>query len=238
MIKKIADPSVDWRKIFELKCVVCKSVQRCQLVCPKPIGNSLKLTNTYYPVDGMSKVLIFIRHAQAQNNACNGNRNNIPVDPYLTPKGIEQCAHLNRYFSSLIGNGIELILTSTMNRTLQTACLCFKSLINNNSNNNDNSNNNNMNNNNNNNTNNSNVKWIALECLRERMSIHFNRRTKINDKKSKFGHIDFSNCLSNDDIYFDKERQNESFESMNERAWQFYMYLIKRPEKKIVIVCI
>eukprot|EP01084_Bolivina_argentea_P149881 261766_1 len=84
----------------------------------------------------------------------------------------------------------------------------------------------------------SDVPFIALECLRERLSPTFNRREKISTKRDKyktFG-IDFGECKVDDDEYFDKEKKDEKYEDMNKRAWQFYTYLIKRQEQNIAIV--
>ena len=81
------------------------------------------------------------------------------------------------------------------------------------------------------------VPWIALECLRERMSPHFNRRETISVKQKKYEWIDFSECQTeNDDLFDNIYQSSETYEQMNERALQFYTYLMTRKEKVIAVV--
>ena len=206
----LADPDVNWYQVFELKCVVCNIIQRVQLLGPNPC-NQLSLKKNYYPNDNMFKTLIFIRHGEAENNIRPSDPN--LRDPNLTQRGRQQCKHLMQYFGSLIS--IQCILSSSMNRCIQTAAIGIykKERM-------------------------KEVPFITLECLRERLSPMFNRRELISVKKEKYKllDIDWKECLMDDDVYFDQEKKGEKYEDMNKRAWQFYKYLIKRPEQNIAIV--
>ncbi len=79
------------------------------------------------------------------------------------------------------------------------------------------------------------VPWIGLEILRERLAPSFNRREKTSAKRKKHPHVDFSGCTEEDEL-FDVTRKAESFDAMNERAWQFWKFVVKRPEKCIAVV--
>ncbi|ETO20950.1 hypothetical protein RFI_16255, partial [Reticulomyxa filosa] len=131
----LADPDINWHQIFELKCAICQSVQRVQLIGPGicqhiaihsissppfiPSNPPFSQEKTYL------KTLLFIRHGQAMNNV----RPTDPAlfDPFLTEKGKFQCLQLKEQLTQYMR--FNLVLVSTMNRTLQTAALTVEDRV-------------------------------------------------------------------------------------------------------------
>jgi broad specificity phosphatase PhoE len=75
----------------------------------------------------MPPTLLLIRHAQALHNVASDWSIH---DPPLSELGEEQCKELQQSLkSSDIGNQVELIVVSSMRRTLQTAAIGLEWLI-------------------------------------------------------------------------------------------------------------
>jgi broad specificity phosphatase PhoE len=75
----------------------------------------------------MPPTLLLIRHAQALHNVASDWSIH---DPPLSELGEEQCKELQKSLkSSDIGNQVELIVVSSMRRTLQTAAIGLEWLI-------------------------------------------------------------------------------------------------------------
>jgi hypothetical protein len=75
--------------------------------------------------DIMPPIVHCVRHAQGVHNLSHANHN-LP-DPELTPLGEEQARELGAKFHSL--ENIELIVSSPLRRTIQTALLAFASQV-------------------------------------------------------------------------------------------------------------
>lgn len=75
--------------------------------------------------------IVIVRHAEAFHNLPRGNGDNIR-DPYLTPRGIEQCRDLSRRLPEVFGDLTKSnlrIFSSPMKRTLYSAYFTFKELL-------------------------------------------------------------------------------------------------------------
>lgn len=84
----------------------------------------LAITNA--SISTMSPKIHLVRHAQGFHNLCNANTN--IHDPLLTPKGLEQCAELQKDFPH--HQGVDLIVSSPIRRTISTSLLSFGNTIN------------------------------------------------------------------------------------------------------------
>lgn len=73
----------------------------------------------------MSPIVHFVRHAQGVHNLSYANHH--LLDPELTPLGEEQARALGARFPVL--ENIQLILSSPLRRTIQTALLAFPSQV-------------------------------------------------------------------------------------------------------------
>jgi Fructose-2,6-bisphosphatase len=73
----------------------------------------------------MSPIVHFVRHAQGVHNLSHANHH--LLDPELTPLGEEQARALGVGFPAL--ENIQLILSSPLRRTIQTALLAFSSQV-------------------------------------------------------------------------------------------------------------
>jgi broad specificity phosphatase PhoE len=69
----------------------------------------------------MAPKIHLVRHAQGLHNLCNENTK--IHDPDLTPLGEQQCAELQKHFPH--HQGVDLIVSSPIRRTLYTALLSF-----------------------------------------------------------------------------------------------------------------
>lgn len=73
----------------------------------------------------MSPIVHFVRHAQGVHNLSHSNHH--LLDPELTPLGEKQARALGATFPAL--ENIQLILSSPLRRTIQTALLAFPSQV-------------------------------------------------------------------------------------------------------------
>jgi broad specificity phosphatase PhoE len=165
------------------------------------------------------------------------------VDAILTELGQQQCMQLHRHLVSddadnlvdaVVTNGgehhgassrkhnyrvkhhladVDLLVTSPLRRTLQTATLSFKHLQ-------------------------SIVPWIALESIRETTGQHpCDRRLPTSHHKENFPHVNFEHITEeNDVIYPLYTTSREPAEDVAKRAIDFLSWLSNREEHSIIVV--
>lgn len=175
------------------------------------------------PNDGR-KVLHLVRHAQGFHNV-DGSvmRTEAGLDARLTPEGASQCAALQALTQSLRP---ELIVSSPLTRTLQTAQLSFgpqRAL--------------------------SRAPMIALESVRETVNFLCDARRDRSVLASEFTDVDFSGCPDDADplwrryekvhgtqAEYSGHRESDDLPNIATRARSAFAWLAARPEKEIVIV--
>lgn len=170
------------------------------------------------------KLLHFVRHAEGTHNL---NRLTIkePVahDAKLTATGVRQCAQLQRASADLRP---ELVVTSPLTRTCQTAELCFGPQIAA-----------------------AGAKLVALESVRETVNYMCDGRRPLSQIAAEHPAVDFSCCPHDrDEIwaryvakYGDHEahrhlRETADLGALASRALDAVEWLGARPEKEIVVV--
>jgi broad specificity phosphatase PhoE len=162
----------------------------------------------------MNKTLYLIRHGQAKHNelflkigtdAFYGDEN---IDTKLTEEGHVQSKELGDTWINK--NDIELILTSTQSRCLQTTMNIFRD---------------------------TDIPIFALECLREYpLGSHTcNKRSDKYILEEIYKKINFDDLLSDKDQLWRPDRV-ETIEELDERILLFKEYLKLIPQTKIAIV--
>ena len=170
--------------------------------------------------DDTVKVIHFIRHAQGHHNvAGEANYPDYELEDYedseLSPLGLEQCEEAASLYESVMAN-VSLIVVSMMRRCMQTATNCFPSLIHKKES----------------------VLWLANEDCREQTGSHpCDRRHSLSAYKISYPHIDFCDIIhENDPLYWKYGNDTrEPVDDVLNRCEIFLKWLIKRPEKEIVI---
>ena len=131
-------------------------------------------------------------------------------DACLTQLGIDQCIELSKKTTDIINNA-ELLLVSPLRRTIQTATYSFSPHINK-------------------------IPLISLESLREASGLHpCDKRSPIDENKTNYPHIDFSNFVENEDTFY-STNERESSESVQARGHEFLLFLKSRIESNIIVV--
>lgn len=164
----------------------------------------------------------FVRHAQATHNEAQKQRGRAAYkdpafhDARLTDFGFEQCAAL-RPSVQKIAQSVELVLVSPCTRATQTALHCFQDVPADGS-----------------------VKWIALECLREKTGQHpCDGRRPVSVLRKEFPKIDYDFMEDDSDVYGEEVlglEKRETDEMIIARAHQFFDWLKDRPETNIAVV--
>ncbi|KAL1514784.1 hypothetical protein AB1Y20_003870 [Prymnesium parvum] len=176
------------------------------------------------PEGGTTKLLHFVRHAQGFHNVDPSViRSAAGLDARLTPEGCEQCEALHRLTAELRP---ELVVSSPLTRTLQTAERCFgpqRALAA--------------------------APLLAVEDVRETVNFLCDARRSRTEIAADFPDADFSCCPhdvdpiwshyeaihgSQDD--FPKLRESADLGHLAARARAALTWLAARPEKEIVIV--
>ncbi|CAN0838736.1 Phosphoglycerate mutase-like protein 1 [Linum grandiflorum] len=178
----------------------------------------------------------FIWHAQGVHNVAGAQDHSALMSPQyfdaqLSPLGSHQVQDLRSHVvSSGLLHRIQLVITSPLSRTIQTAVKVFDSMpkreehmatfddaqetLN--------------------------VKFppiLAHELCRERLGLHpCDKRRTVTEYQSLFPDVDFSLVESDDDIMW-KPDARETFEEVANRGLKFMNWLWTRPEKEIAIVC-
>jgi broad specificity phosphatase PhoE len=161
------------------------------------------------------KTLYFIRHGTSQHNVLFKNfgskifYDTRYYDTKLTGEGHEQSLFLGKTWDEK--DRIELVITSSLSRTLETTMNIFK---------------------------NTRVPIISLDLFKEfPQGLHTcNKRSTKNELLKKFPRIDFSNLETNEDVMWNPIKE-ETMDELNERIKQMKEFIQQRHEKKIAIVC-
>ncbi|XP_019152877.1 PREDICTED: phosphoglycerate mutase-like protein 1 isoform X1 [Ipomoea nil] len=189
------------------------------------------------------KTIHLVRHAQGFHNVEGEKDNNAYLLPHLfdanlTPLGWQQVDNLRKHVnSSGLSKRVELVVTSPLLRTIQTAVGVFGGegyaddiqglplMV----------------------TNAGNSSrpaisslncppFLAMELCREHTGVHWcDKRRNISEYKPQFPAIDFSLIEHNDDILW-KEDIRETDEELATRGMKFLNWLLTRKEKEIAVV--
>jgi len=163
------------------------------------------------------KTIYWIRHGESLSNT--SELNSQIIDPGLTANGISQCENLKRYIESMqIDNSIDLVITSSLTRALETCSNVFVNLI-------------------------YRVKFICLDEIREQMDkpchkrkiLSKNKTKNNNNNNNKYKFIDFSNVPEHD-IMYAKTNGSESKSEVTDRCEWFIKWIGKRSESNIVVI--
>eukprot|EP00239_Pterosperma_sp_CCMP1384_P005264 CAMPEP_0197861840 /NCGR_PEP_ID=MMETSP1438-20131217/38125_1 /TAXON_ID=1461541 /ORGANISM="Pterosperma sp., Strain CCMP1384" /LENGTH=227 /DNA_ID=CAMNT_0043479153 /DNA_START=216 /DNA_END=896 /DNA_ORIENTATION=- len=169
------------------------------------------------------KIVHFVRHAQGTHNVSKGYRLPENHDALLTDVGVEQCRKLSEQTVHL--EGIELVVTSPLTRTIQTSIHSFPKHLE------------------------DGVKFLALEEVRETVNFLCDGRRTIGEIKADFPMIDYSVLQHDHDSVWKKYedafgsqeehtgyRESDDVKHMSERAIKFFAFLRSRPESEIGVV--
>ncbi|XP_057867486.1 phosphoglycerate mutase-like protein [Cryptomeria japonica] len=189
------------------------------------------------------KILHMVRHAQGYHNVA-GEKDHKAylsyefVDASLTPLGWQQVDNLRRHVTnSGIASGIELVVTSPLTRTMQTAVGVFGSgsyidadlspplMVAGGGKSDHNA------------ISSSNCPpFVAVEYCREMMGLHpCDKRKSISEYKTLFPGIDFSMVETDEDVLW-KPDTREKDNEVAARGRAFINWLLTRKEKEIAIV--
>lgn len=162
------------------------------------------------------KTIHLVRHAQGFHNVEGEKDNAAYLSPHLfdaslTPLGFEQVDNLHKHVhSSGLFQKVELVVTSPLMRTMQTAVGVFGGT--------------------------SSPPFLAMELCREHIGVHWcDKRRPISEYKPSFPGIDFSLIEDEDDMLW-KEDIRETNEEVSRRGLEFLKWLWTRKEKEIAVV--
>ena len=187
--------------------------------------NLNELANVRPPSQRLEKLVHFLRHAQGHHNVAgeadyNQYKSEEFEDAQLSDEGVAQCKELNEIAGdfireSLAGGRVELVVTSVLQRCLQTSTLCFPELR-------------------------GKVPWIATELCREQTGQHpCDRRRPLSETIADpaFSHISFEEITSEKDPLYWKwnNGEREPAEACIERCEQFLHWLYEREEVEIIV---
>ncbi|KAK3283113.1 hypothetical protein CYMTET_9177 [Cymbomonas tetramitiformis] len=174
-------------------------------------------------IDNGSKILHFVRHAQGTHNVSKEYRKPENLDARLTSLGEAQCEQLA--VKAQYMNDIELVVSSPLTRTLQTATLSFGSQMN------------------------AGVPFLAEESIRETVNYLCDCRRAIEDIIPEFPGVEFSRIVHNEDELWNryarkygcqesytKRRESADEAAIAQRARMFFQWIKTRPEKEIAVV--
>ena len=186
------------------------------------------------------KVLHVIRHAQGTHNVLSDYRSAQHMDARLTAKGMLQCKEFaapivqqneTRAYSLL--KTTELIVTSPLTRTIQTALHCMEPVLLQSKHKHRNA-----------------VSVIAMECIREIVNHICDRRRCISEIAREYPEVNFEHSMMETDhdalwqqyeeVYGTQEDYRGSRESLDlpsiaHRARDFFTWLSQRPESTVAI---
>jgi broad specificity phosphatase PhoE len=166
------------------------------------------------------KLIHVLRHAEGYHNVNREYHDMKHLDASLTPTGREQCRTLA--FTSqdgmLSSNSIDLLVTSTLTRCIQTALLCFPSI----------------------------GPVIAQESIRETVNYACDRRRPTSVLREEFPTVDWSDVIDEEDAIWNayEERLGSDWKSHREsgelyriadRGRHFLAWLSQRSEKNVVV---
>lgn len=157
----------------------------------------------------MAPTLHLVRHAQGLHNL---NADNTKIhDPDLTSLGEQQCAELQKHFP--YHQGVDLIVSSPIRRTLYTALLSFEDDIKS-----------------------KNLTIVALPELQETSDLPCDTGSTPAHLASEFAryHIDFTHVQEEWNVKTGRWSAHE--DAIKKRAQEAREWLAQRPEKEIVVV--
>ncbi|KMS99618.1 hypothetical protein BVRB_1g021890 isoform A [Beta vulgaris subsp. vulgaris] len=186
------------------------------------------------------KILHLVRHAQGIHNVEGAEKYKTSpelIDPCLSSLGWEQVQNLRKHVCATgLLQRIELVITSPMLRTMQTAAVVFGGgnhesemsetplMVGNGKNDHSTVSSQNC------------PPFITQELCRERLGVNTcDKRGSISEYKSLFPAIDFSLIESDEDILW-REDVRESDEELSARGVKFMKWLWTRKEREIAIV--
>jgi broad specificity phosphatase PhoE len=189
---------------------------------------TLKASAVYnaYPLSQLSelqkkhpnvKTIHIIRHAEGTHNVHKQYKAEINLDARLTDKGVAQCEALAA--SQDITSNVDLVVTSTLTRCIQTALTSFPGLA---------------------------IPFVAHESIRETINHTCDRRRLISQISQEFPHVDFSHVEEEEDeIWNDYTTRmgpeyDSCFESAElwkvaERGRDFLGWLSQRGEQNVIL---
>jgi broad specificity phosphatase PhoE len=164
------------------------------------------------------KTVHFIRHAEGFHNVNNQYRDEINLDARLTPKGVAQCEAFASK-RSIPTHAVDLIVTSSMTRCIQTALQCFPDRE---------------------------APVLALESIRETVNYACDRRRPLSIIREEFPTVDFSNVEDEDDAIWneynarvghdwDAHRESAELYRVADRGRTFLTWLSQRNEENVVV---
>ena len=155
----------------------------------------------------MTKLIYFIRHAEAEHNVAynlygeSAYESQKYMDADITLNGISQAEKLAISMDFI---PFEVVFTSPLVRTLHTSSILFKQHC---------------------------IPIIASEDIRERYDRHpVNNRQDVTRLKELYPFIDFSEIISDTDMLYNTP------DDLQIRAKAFIKYVLSRPEKYIAVV--
>lgn len=169
-----------------------------------------------------SKVLYLVRHAQGTHNVNKEYRKTANRDASLTPLGVSQCSKLADVTRDL---QLDLIISSPLTRTLQTATYSFPEALANG------------------------IPLLAEESFRETVNYVCDCRRPVSFLRAAFPNVDFSRlehdedpiwaryeAILGDSNAFTGHRESADLASIADRCRVGFMLLAARPEKNIAVV--
>lgn len=159
------------------------------------------------------KNIYWIRHAESLSNISELNYQ--MIDPGLTTNGYSQCKILKKYLqTNNIFDSIELIVVSSLNRTLETCGeILNKEFCNSHV-----------------------IPIISLDEIREHINQPCHKRDKIIKKKKKYNFVDFKYIMNDSDCMYMKFNGQESKSNVILRCKYFVKWLKTRKEKNIMVI--
>jgi broad specificity phosphatase PhoE len=163
------------------------------------------------------KIVHFVRHAQGVHNEA-AERDGVSAylseewaDAHLTELGLQQCRTLGERVLDKV-NTSSLLVVSPMNRTIETAVWSFPSLV-------------------------RKIPWIALDCIREQTGQHpCDRRSSRGVLAQDYPFVEFDEVATENDNLYNLYAGREPEADVERRGHEFIEWLLKRPEKEIIVV--
>lgn len=154
------------------------------------------------------KNIYWIRHAESLSNISDSNYK--LVDPGLTTNGYSQCGILKKYLeTNKITKLIDLVVVSTLNRTLETCEQIIDTNI---------------------------IPIISLDEIREHIDYPCHKREPITNKKFKYKNINWNYVSNDEDFMYKKFNGQEPKKNVISRCEWFVQWLKKRKEKNILVI--
>ncbi|CAM6121506.1 unnamed protein product [Calypogeia fissa] len=220
----------------------CDTINPVSVLPYKDMSGTAPSYPSAYPLH-RSKIIHIVRHGQGYHNV-QGEIDRLSylsydyLDASLTPKGWQQVGALQKYLkSSGILDSVELVVSSPLTRTLQTATGAFggedivngethkplmvegvgkaprKAISSAGA-----------------------LPFVAVEWCREQIGIHpCDKRQPISVYRTLFPAVDFSEVEHDDDVLW-KADVRETDDELYARARKFVQWLLKRKEKEIAVV--